>query len=82
MVLPKRDIETAIAVLQKIVKNEYEKVVHLALDAGISPSSMYGYIHYGIRPKPGGRKERAILELVDRLKQKYPEDCPTKVTQK
>lgn len=82
MVLPKRDIEAAIAVLKRIKEKRYKRIVHMARDAGISISWMYQIIEYGQRPRPGGEIEAKILDFVDKLKQKYPEDCPQEVTPK
>lgn len=82
MVLPNRDIETAIAVLRFIHKKHHVKPRQLAKDADVSTTLMYNILTYDDRPRVGGEAESKILALVDRLKLEYPGACPTKVTQK
>lgn len=82
MVLPKRNIDTAIRVLRIIHKSHHITPRELANDADASVTAMYNILTYGDRPRPGSKNEAKILALVDRLKLEYPEDCPTKVIRK
>jgi len=85
-----RDIQAAIDVIRRIAKTYHVPCHILAKDAikpngaAISADYLYKILDptYDQKPLPGGPVEEALFRLAEKLRVRYPGDCPTELKAK